>query len=346
MVDWLLVLFSSLREYFEVIYNVSLRSYSIYTCKSSFFACYFLSSYCSYLYTYIAYERWQAVKNPIKYKQNNQHSKRNIQKLIFLCLFCLLICLPIIFFVKLDKLEYSYGLICKTSREFFSIFTILDALLYSLMPFLATFAYSLATLIKLVRKRKPFLSNLYKNTATETDTKLNKIIGNSNLIIKDSKKNKTIKSLKILLSSNNIANELSFRRDNDSENYSKQNFRIITDETQIPSLRMKRASNFKMSIMLLTLPFTYLICHFPFFVIVILNILSNFTDFLDAKNYEKEFALSKILMFAFNSFNIIFFILFGPTFRKELKECLRLNKRLIYRNENKNGIKEKVEICD
>ncbi len=64
--------------------------------------------------------------------------------------------------------------------------------------------------------------------------------------------------------------------------------KLFKEKNKIPSLKIKRVSNFKATIMLLTLPFSYLIATFPYFVILFLAFLASFSKNLNEKYYEKE----------------------------------------------------------
>ena len=249
LIDICLLFFGCLREYLEVVFSLPLRSYSVYTCKISLYVCYFFSSYSSYLYAFIAYERWTAIKNPIKYKQKNE-AKTNKKSIAMICAACVLICVPILFCVKLQKYFKSKTLAfmpktkCIILPQFYTIITMLDAFVYSFLPFLMTLVFSLATLVYLVKKKR-------NNNLTMA---LNQSKPSSN----------QSKTEQILLAN------------------------LFKEKNKIPSLKIKRVSNFKATIMLLTLPFSYLIATFPYFVILFLAFLASFSKNLNEKYYEKS----------------------------------------------------------
>ena len=65
--------------------TLKIRSHSLFSCKIFFFVCYLFSSFSSYLYALLAFERWHAIAEPIKYKNK---SKKNFKRSAILFLFC------------------------------------------------------------------------------------------------------------------------------------------------------------------------------------------------------------------------------------------------------------------
>ena len=91
----------------------------------------------------------------------------------------------------------------------------------------------------------------------------------------------------------------------------------------------KKASKVKLTFMLMMFSLSYLITTLPVFIIIIIKA---FTLYVNSGNenveenldysFESEFAIAKTLMFANNSFNILFLILFGQTLRRDMFEML------------------------
>ena len=342
--DLILVLFGCLREYIEEVYDFPMRSYSIYTCKAFFFICYLFSSFASYLYAYIAFERWYAISNPIKYRQKT--CTKNRKQIFLIFAFCASISVPYLLFSKLQDGDITIVLsktICDLSDQYYVYLTLLDALLYCFVPFLITLIFSSLTLINLINKRTLNSSNMPNVGSDSTISNLNTFKPFSfhrrkNIKIRFSKK---IAINPKLESNKQEINVITLRVDTQEESLnSLQNSNpsgrgetsvclrneLRLRRKQIPACINKRASDVRTTIMLMMLPISYLIATFPVFVIITLQFINNFFRHEDEKDFGIEFALSKTLMHINNSFNILFLMLFGHSLRNDLKKILNFKR--------------------
>jgi hypothetical protein len=80
----------------------------------------------------------------------------------------------------------------------------------------------------------------------------------------------------------------------------------------------KASSNFKLTIMLMSLPISYIITNFPIFFTIILQFFPK-NDY-DLNENQIELSIAKVLMYINNSINILFYIFLGRNFRKQFKE--------------------------
>ena len=86
----------------------------------------------------------------------------------------------------------------------------------------------------------------------------------------------------------------------------------------------KKASTLKMTLMILTLPISYLLTTLPIFLIISFKLLNFY--FKMKMNLEVEFAFAKILMLLNNSINILCFIFFGKNLRRDFLRILAVGK--------------------
>ena len=87
----------------------------------------------------------------------------------------------------------------------------------------------------------------------------------------------------------------------------------------------KKASKLKLTFMLMMFSLSYLITTLPVFIIIIIKAFMLYVNSGSENlnfSFESEFAIAKTLMFANNSFNILFLILFGQTLRRDMLEML------------------------
>ena len=175
-----IIFFGCLREFIEEIFNISIWSSSIYSCKLVYFGCYLFSSFSANLYAFIAFERYQAVASPLQYKQINVVKNQKIIFLIFI--YCFIISLPFLVFPKIqnsinptkgNSSSYSIVAKCDISHNFILsevLIMLLDSLFYCFIPFLITFVFSILTWVKLITKRRTMNSQfeIHKNKSTKT----------------------------------------------------------------------------------------------------------------------------------------------------------------------------------
>ena len=272
--DLAILLVGCLREYFEEVFSMSIRSSTIYSCKIFYFTCYLFSAFSSYLYAFIAVERWQAVTRPIKYKQ--QKAVQNQKTIILIFVYCICISLPFLILPTLQKSitpmrnvpnDFKIEPKCEISHSIILsdlLIMLLDSLFYCLIPFLVTIFFSILTWIKLIMTRR------------SNSTQLAVVVVNA-------------------------------------ANISASAEEINT----LTKINTKQSSKLKMTVMLLTLPISYLLTTFPIFVIILFQLNFNYFRKKNSYNYETEFAISRMLMYINNSINILFFILFGKSLRKD-----------------------------
>ena len=321
LTDMCLLVFGCLREYLEEVFRFELRAYSIYTCRFFFCVCYLFSAFSSYLYALIAYDRWNAIKNPFTYKQNNR-VKENKKRILFIFCYCILISWPFAYFVSFSQIKINHLInksICELSPKFYWKLTILDAALYCILPFSITFLFSVITLAKLVKKKYLKPSNNITSLDFDKNVKINYPLKRMRVIFK---RKPTLTHAKLESKYCQV--------DSIQDETSLSDKRFIIKKTRIPSFKIKRSSNVKTTTMLLTLPISYLMVTMPPFAIMIIEFIDTFTSQNKQeipKSYENEFALAKTLMYGHNSFNILFFMLVGQSLRLDLKLLFMHKKR-------------------
>ena len=98
------------------------------------------------------------------------------------------------------------------------------------------------------------------------------------------------------------------------------NRKAIVNEANLKlvSTNTNKTSRVRLTLMLMTFPITYLITTLPLFIIITCQLISHYLLTNSKANFENEFAIFKTLMFFNNSFNILFFILFGKSLRKDM----------------------------
>ena len=327
LADLAVLLFGCFREYSDDILQLRLRSSTVYMCKIIYFSCYLFSCFSAYLHAFISVERWHAIASPIKSKMRFEKNKTII---ILIFLSCVLISLPLIYFPTLKQLitidrKSELGIIvvneCEASQDkfFFDlILTLIDSVFYCFIPFLITFLFSILSLIRL-----SFPSS--KNNETEM------VLINS--------RNKS--------SSSTLNKSVSVTTMSDRVN----NKRVRSDSTRTANMAQlemykvnnKISSNLKLSVMLLVLPISYLITTFPIFIIIILQLkINQFKKPIESNNYETELAIAKMFMYVNNSINILFYIFFGKSLRRDFLSILPFenffrkfskgNKEILFKN--------------
>ena len=156
--DLSVLLFAGLLEYLDEVLHAKIRSYSDYTCKFYFFNVYLFSTFSSYLYGFIAFERWYAVSNPIEYKQIKM--EKNKQIILYIFAYCCLISLPFLYYPSIVEAivpradsQLHFEDVCEKSYSSDVLLMALDAIFYCFIPFLITILFSILTLVKLVGAR-------------------------------------------------------------------------------------------------------------------------------------------------------------------------------------------------
>ncbi|CAF1025997.1 unnamed protein product [Brachionus calyciflorus] len=311
LADLLVLIIGCLREYLEIIFTINIRSNSDLTCKLNMFSCYLFSFFSVYLHGFIAIERWLAVSDPLKSKSKFTF---RISKIIILIIFlvCIVLTLPYLYFPKLEKsiqinhnsfLNFTIIDECAANDEM-ALLSI-DSLFYCLIPFLVTILFSSLTVFKLIQ------SKTMMNRSNETEIlRQNSLRCRAMFRKRDSAKRSIVnydikrKSLHSTVSSNFDVK------------YSP--FRINLTKSYSPKTT-NHSSNLKITIMLMALPICYLITTFPIFVIIIYSwFISHFSLVKDdVYDLDRAYAITKIFMYVHNSINILIYIFFGKSFRKD-----------------------------
>jgi hypothetical protein len=170
------------------------------------------------------------------------------------------------------------------------LLTLLDAIIYSCLPFVITLVFSSLTLVTLVRHRRRNKTSLRKN--------YNETTNSSHLTSATATTTKT-------------------------RTYSVMSSDIISKKKHSHHL-----SKLKLTLMLMTFPLTYLLTTLPVFVIITLKLLENYFENLASfeTNFESELLIAKTLMYANNSFNVLLFILLGKTLRNDVIQLFRFKR--------------------
>ena len=108
-----------------------------------------------------------------------------------------------------------------------------------------------------------------------------------------------------------------------------KNLKTILDDVnlKLTSTNTNKTSRVRLTLMIMTFPITYLITTLPLFIIITFQLISHYLVTNLNAHFEVEFAIFKTLMFFNNSFNIVFFILFGKSLRKDMVNLFKCNSR-------------------
>jgi hypothetical protein len=138
-------------------------------------------------------------------------------------------------------------------------------------------------------------------------------------IQKNSKQGNLTKQQKV--SYNTTLESVKIAKKDSNHNISQNQFskKLVQEPPlQITSNNANKTSRMRLTLMLMTFPITYLITTFPLFVIITCQLIGHYFVGNFKVNFENEFAIFRTLMFSNNSFNILFFILFGKSLRKDM----------------------------
>ena len=303
---------------------------NLFLCKFIYFSCFLFSFFSSYLHVFISFERWYAISNPIRSKTNPLNNKK-----IFIIIFILgvLFSSPYIYFAQLKELlatnnnsavylkSSNFCEISQTSVISILILALNDYIICCIIPFLCALTFSSLTLLNLCKN---------KNTQVELSTKNNRKLSRNdspgqNLELENNKFN----SMKLIDNNSNrekigmrkSTTLFSFRERKSSSFSSLRNFsRNSSRLSEMQRTNSISSSNFKLTIMLMSLPISFIITNFPIFIIIILQ----FYPFKGPnKDYRYESAIAKALMYLNNSIHILFYIFLGSTLRKDFKSLFK-----------------------
>ena len=330
LADLIVLIFGCFREYSDDILEIRLRSINIYFCKFIYFNCYLFSCFSSYIHAFISIERWHAVSNPINSKINPVKNKRY---LFYTFLICVLISSPFTYFAKIkdfisynknDAFEIKIVTECVISERYYLfeiVMTSIDFTFYYFFPFVISFIFSIISLLRLCK-----VNNIKKNAR-------------KNIVNFSDKSNNSHANFESVsfMKSRIIYENVSFKK-NDSVLINPENSKISDEldkdesfnektDTQVSTnfLNKNTISNLKITIMLLSLPISYLITTLPIFIIILMQL--NPYNYNSNKDFRTIMAIAKTFMYVNNSINILFYIFLGKSLRKEFINLIRLCKK-------------------
>lgn len=334
-------MFGCSREYVEVLFEISILSYNVYTCKIIYFLCYLFSSFSAYLHAFIAFERWNAVTHPFKSKYCWTSSiNRNTLILIF-CV-CILFNLPLFWFsslneiIEIDELSpigVGNKKVCQVNNNdvLFSIaLTSIDTVFYCLLPFIITTVLSSLSLYKIIKTNRHRRSNSagIENLKSVSIATLTKKSGHQLVVIENSM----------------ALTKLSARSSHMDKREVPLNESLISAHVKNVK-NQNRANNLKITLMLLAIPLSYLITSFPIFVILIhgslARIFSQADSLKTSYSFNTAYTIGTILMYIDNSINILFYIVIGKNMRGDFLSVLPLNIMNSIFNKNRKNMCDK-----
>jgi hypothetical protein len=143
-IDLIILVVACLSEYIEQTFLLFMRDTFVLSCKTISFAFYFFSSLASYMYAFIAVDRWYAVAKPILYQQ--KQINRAHKQIICLCATIVAECVPYFYFAELNPKTLK----CEFPNSLESKLTLLDGF-NSCFPFVFTLIFSSMTLCLLFK---------------------------------------------------------------------------------------------------------------------------------------------------------------------------------------------------
>ena len=332
LADLAVLIFGCFREYSDDILEWRMRSMNMFMCKFIYFNCYLFSCFSAYLHVFISIERWYAISRPIKSKTNPLKNK----KIIFIIFsMCVLLSSPYIYFAKLKDSSASNkkypssmksGDLCEINQS--SVLSILilalnDYIICCIIPFICALTFSSLTLINLCRNNNNQTDVLMKTNRKSSRTES---IGQSfeleknridlpKIMRKNSKSNNQVG-----LRKNSTLTSIKLRKNSSSYVSLKYFPRQFSRHSEIQITNSISSSNVKLTVMLMSLPISFIITNFPIFIIIILQ----FYPFKShTKEYKFELAISRVLMYINNSIHILFYIFLGNTLRKDFKRLFK-----------------------
>ena len=328
LADLTLVLFGCLREYVDEMFDISIRARSIHLCRFFYFTCYLFSSFSSYLYAFIAWERWRAISDPLKHKRNQ--SLRNKRTITLIFTFCIAISLPFAYYPTLSEsikaerfepLNVKLDVKCEIHQDGGVPLSLLDSVFFCFLPFLVSILFSIL-IFRLLFKRERFKKKYIKSIFTLSSNTENKIT--------QLESSKTGVNELTELNKDGLQDDLNEIIKHESSN----------DFAFNKTVSAKKISNLKQTLLLVSFPISYLMANAPVFSMVTLKLIDYVFDLeIMSPNYEILFVGARILMYTNSSINILLFILFGRIFRQDLvrlfvrKKALNVKKR--YRSTKK-----------
>ena len=292
LADLAVLIFGCMTEYTEEVLDFSLRSSSLYACKLIFYGCYLFSCFSAYMHAFIAFERYRAIVNPIK--SNILKSKRKKKTICIIFMFSLMLSGPFFYFAKINDV---LGITHMDEQAFISFKEHCE--LYQ-----NNFALDLtqALIDSVFYQFIPLLVIIVFSSLTAKE-----LIANRSIFLIAKVKNK---------SSHTSGNHRQTRVMSSIQTQANKNSVSIN------------AANYNTSLMLVILPLSCFLTKCPIFVIILLKLENNFFEKENSKNvYAKEFEMAKTLMFLNYSVNILYYIVFGKSYRKKFIDIITHNRK-------------------
>jgi len=285
---------------------------------------------------YICSERFYAVFKPFAVR-NQSNKNKKIVSVIFL--YCFIISLPFLYFPTLiehakpdlnEPLYFKLAVKCDIPNANI-ILTLLDSIVFCFCPFLISMLFSTLTLIHLIKRNQSTTNTSEFNKTDQSAIK--KIISRTSFNSKLEKvslydlnrSQKRMSNLSITSMETNVQNNgLKKNRRFDSIfssidiHYNDLNSMVINNA--------KNSSAFRLTLMLMSFPISYLVCTLPIFLIISFKLIDYYLKLGNTK-YDVPFYLAKCFMYINNSTNIFLFILFGKNLRKDFLNLFSFKKK-------------------
>ena len=300
LADIFVLIFGCSREWIEIKYNLQIKTFNNMSCKIILYLCYSASSYSGWIHVFITMERCIAVFKPLDIKRICSNGINRFSNILILA-FCLVINSPLLCFTELDeklifspKSEFALSVVkfceVKQDRPFVkSLILFTDSIFYCLLPFILIFIFSFIAIFKLIHTKSVKSLDVKAIRKLSTRNRMESNVVNSE--IKETN-----------YSANKISN---FKR-----NYE--------------NIKLKRKSNLKITIMLLSLPICYLLTVLPIVVLILIGWIDRQTRSDDAEEkdetshyFEIAHSIGSVLMYVNSSINILLYILFGKNLRQD-----------------------------
>lgn len=291
--DLNVMFFGCAREYLEEV-GIEIRSSSTFACKFIFFICYLFSSFSAFLHAFIAVERWLAVVKPFRSKYYLT-SKLNKILIVILFIFCFVFNLPFLCYTTISETL----VLDKTSVIGANV--IKDCQLSE-----TTYELEIILIDTVFFSLFPFMITSIFSFLT-----LFKLIRTKAFSASEYKKEEeTSQASGINLHHSYVC---LFKREPDNKKQSK--------------------TSLKYTLMLMSIPISYLITLFPINAIIFQGWLIKLKDTENLyENFGIAYSIGKTLMYLNSSTNFIFYILLGNHLRRDFlaiipfKKCTKMDE--------------------
>jgi len=287
-----IIILGPLREYVEYVYGLNVKSHSSLVCHLVVYTNYLCNTYAAYTLSFIAYERWQAIKCPFKYKLKRIQSTRN--QLALILAFCAVVTMPYLYLARLVENKYDGGRVggggeantgqmkCILDQFYFQL-NIVDAVVFFAVPYTIIIVYSTLSFFRLLLNRFKIKNGKAKND-DDSGVIMMMIETTNRELLRGGREGDSVRS------------------------------------------RGRRRPRRKITLVLLLLPNFYLLTNLPVFIVILLEIFivsSNITKSVESSSnsgnalaqnldgYDVAFHFARSLMYTNNCLNVLFFILLG-----------------------------------